>query len=325
MMTAAEALVETAVMPVLHDRKIRIAFVGLWYPLWMGRYMYEALARRPDVELWTAGPYTARWIPWNGGMYLPASYVYKPDCPFPLNQPPEVNYDVLAKACPHEPDIWIEANAGLIARGRPRQPYIVIGTDPHVLEAAYATARRVADAFYCTQKPYMKPGDKYIAYAYDPVWHTPTAVPVRDRRHDVSLVGLAYEKRVNAMTALRSRGCNIFMENGPAYEDAKAIYHQSKIGLNWSSLEDTTARVFEVMAFGIAPLLNRVPDLMEIFKEGQDFEGFGDESELVDKAMALLKDPDRCQALGEQARKAVEPHSWDARMDQILREWGLVA
>jgi hypothetical protein len=324
MMTAVETLPDMAVLPVLHDRKVRIAFTTIWYPVAMSRYIHAALARRPDVELWTAGPYTARWIPWNGGMYLPAAYVFKPDHPFPLNQPPEVNYDVLARACPWEPDVWIEANAGLIARGRPKQPYIVIGTDPHVLEAAYATGRRVADAFYCMQKPYMKPGDKWMPYGYDPFIHSQTSVPVRDRRYDVSLVGLAYEKRVNAMTALRSLGCNTFMENGPAYEDAKAIYHQSKIGLNWSSLEDTTARVFEVMAFGIAPLLNRVPDLMEMFTEGRDFEGFGDESELVTKAMALLKDPDRCQALGEQARKAVEPHSWDARVLAMLREQSLL-
>jgi hypothetical protein len=289
----------------------------------MSRYIHAALARRLDVELWTAGPYTARWIPWNGGMYLPQSYVFRPDFPWPRGSPPEVNYDVLAANCPWQPDVWIEANAGLLAHGRPRQPYVVIGTDPHVLEAAYALPRRVADAFYCMQRPYMKSGDKYMAYGYDPQWHTPTTVPLAERKYDVSLVGLAYEKRVNAMTSLRSRGLQTYLENGPAYEDAKAIYHQSKIGLNWSSLEDTTARVFEVMAFGIAPLLNRVPDLMAMFREGQDFEGFSSEEELVAKTLALLKDPDRCQALGEQARRAVEPHSWDARVAAMLREQGL--
>jgi glycosyltransferase involved in cell wall biosynthesis len=303
------------------DRPLRIAYTCIWYPVAMGRYIHDALVRRPNTEVWSAGPYTGRWIPWKGGMFLPEAYAFKPSFPMPLANVAEVNYNLLQTKVPWEPDVWIEANAGLRAVGRPKQKYVVIGTDPHVLD--YTPARKSADLFFSMQRPYMKPGDKWMPYGYDPIWHTPTSKPVRERKYDIALVGLDYANRREAIAIMESKGHATYLQNGPAYGDARDIYHDTKIGLNWSSLQDTTARVFELMAFGIAPLLNRVPDLMQMFQEGRDFEGFSTMQELQDKAEALLANPDHCQALGDQARQSVEPHSWDNRVADLLKECGL--
>lgn len=321
-MTLMEAT-ELALAPKVLGRPLRVAFTCIWYPVAMGRYIHDALARRMDVEVWSAGPYTARWIPWKGGMFLPQSYVFKPTFPMPLGDRPTVNYAQLAAQAPWTPDLWIEANAGLHAIGRPKEPYVVIGTDPHVLD--YTAARASADAFFSMQRPYMKPGDKWMPYGYDPIWHTPTPKPVAERQYDVSLVGLGYPNRQEAMAILNSKGRKTFLENGPAYADARDIYHDTKVGLNWSSLQDTTARVFELMAFGIAPLLNRVPDLMAMFNEGEDFVGFSTMQELQSQADKLLADQALCQDLGDRARVAVEPHSWDNRVDRMLKDCGAIA
>ncbi len=320
-----EAEVETAEVAALAERKLRIAFGTIWYPVAMGRYIYEALRRRPDVEVWTYGPFTGRWIPWKGGMHLPPSYVYKPDFPLPLGPgtQPTVVYGQVEAAKPWDPDAWIEANAGLAVVGRPKQPYIVIGTDPHVLD--YSACRVIADKFACMQRPYMRPGDIWMPYGYDPVWHTQTTIPIAEREWDVTLLGLEYPARVEVMRSLAAQGYRTRLENGPAYEDARDIYHRSKVGFNWSSLDDTTARVFEVMAFGIAPVLNRVPDLLQMFSEGEHFEGFSTAAEAHEKVVGLLKHPEWAEELGRKAREAVTPHTWDRRVDDLLKAVGLLS
>ena len=79
------------------------------------------------------------------------------------------------------------------------------------------------------------------------------------------------------------------------------------------------------MAFGIAPVLNRVPDLMEMFTDREHFLGFDDENEAVNAIKACIDDKDFAQALGEKAREAVRPHSWDARAQKILEKAHLVS
>ena len=308
------------------SRKIRVAFISIFYPVFMGRYLLEALRRRPDVELWTAGPYTARWIPWAGGMHLPETYVFRPDHPLPAGTPCEVPYPQLQHSVPWEPDLWLEVNSTLRAIGRPKGgTYAIVGTDPHVLD--YGPERQRADIFFGMQKPYLRPGDRWLPYGYDPVWHSPTTVPAAERKYDAALLGLHYPQRTELVRILRGSGLQVRYELGPAYEDARAIYHQARVGLNWSSLKDTTARVFEVMAFGIAPVLNRVPDLMEMFQDGVEFVGFNsdDMTGAMNAAIGLARDPDRCDALGKAARFAVEQHhSWDHRIQTLLKEVGLV-
>jgi hypothetical protein len=308
-------------------KKLRIVFSTMFYPVAMGRYMADALRRRADVELFTVGPYSGNWIPWKGGIIVPEKYVYKPDFPLALMPgvaPSTVVYGdkALLDALPWTPDLWIEANAAMPARGRPAEKFAVIATDPHVID--YADRRREADFFFNMQTPYMQPGDIWLPYAYDPNWHRPTLVPPSQRVYDAALVGLQYQHRTELVNRLRSLGLKVYFDTGPSYDDAEAIYHQSRVGLNWSSLKDTTARVFEIMAYGIAPVLNRVPDLMQMFKEGEQFFGFDSIEEGTMAALKLAQDSFMADEIGRKAQAAVAPHTWDARMDSLLREVGLL-
>lgn len=299
--------------------KIKIGFSYIAYPVAMPRYMLEALRRRDDVEIWVVGPYTGRQIPWLGGMFLPASYVDEPDYALPMSLPPTINYDAVNGMLPFTPDIWIEGNAGLNAIGRPNAgTYVVIGTDPHVID--YDGARARSDIFYAMQRPYMKPGDRWLPYGFDPIIHRKTEKSWGERENDISLVGLPYPERKAFMHQMKTRGYTTFIENGPSYEDAWAIYNNSKLGLNLSSRQDTCARVFELLGMGLPAVLNLVPDLVDMFNEGEDFVGFVGVQDGVNKAIELLEDPVRAQAIAECGHAAVQEHTWDERMEQVLIE-----
>lgn len=306
---------------------MKIAFVMIHYPVAMGRYILEALDRRDDVELWAAGPFTGRWIPWKGGMHLPAEYIREPDHPMPAGaSQPTVVYEILEKKCPFAPDLWLEVNAGLKTVGRPTAGrYAVVATDPHVLN--YDRARAQSDYFFCMQKPYSVPGDHWLPYAYDPIWHSPGGVDFDRRQYDAALVGLQYPERTKLVQELRKQGREVFYELGPSYEDARAIYHRTRVGLNWSSKEDTTARVFELMAMGVVPVLNRVPDLTEIFgrdADGHAYLGFSDQAEAVAAVNWALENPDKSETIILNAIEAVRPHTWDARAETILETVNLL-
>lgn len=297
------------------DSKLKIAFTYLAYPVAMSRYMLDALQRRDDVEILSCGPFSNTWIPWKSGIFLPTTYIKKPDFPLPSGSP--INYAWLAKQLPWVPDLWLEGNAGLASQDVPKGFYAVVGTDPHVID--YTRLRNQANIFFCMQKPYMKPGDVWLPYAYDPWWHSPTGIPWAEREYDVSLIGLMYQQRAEVMTKLTAAGRKVFFDTGPAYGDARKIYHNTRVGFNWSSRLDTTARVFELMALGIPAVLNRVPDLMEMFVDGRDFVGFDSEQGALGAIDQLLADPEYAAAIARGGLKTVEPHTWDARMDYLLK------
>lgn len=309
----------------MRRKTLRIIVTYIAYPVAMARYFHEALLRRNDVQVWSAGPYTGRWIPWGGGMNLPEEYLLRLNHPTSLTQPPMVSYPVLEREKPWEPDLWLEVNAGMTALGKPvSAPLAMVLTDPHVLGDFYHPQRSRADFVFGMQTPYLKPGDIWLPYAYSPWWHKPSEIPWKDRKYDAALLGLQYQSRNQLVAALRSKGLRVAYELGPAYGDAMAIYHNTRVGLNWSSLQDTTARCFELMAFGLPAVMNRVPDLMGMFKDGEDFVGFDGLEDAVAHVEGLLAAPERAQKIGANARNSVEPHTWDSRIETILKEVGLI-
>ena len=64
---------------------MKIVLSGMYYPVAIVRYFEAALRRRPDVELFTMGPFTGTFIPWNGGMNLKPEYAKAPDLELPMD------------------------------------------------------------------------------------------------------------------------------------------------------------------------------------------------------------------------------------------------
>ena len=136
-------------------------------------------------------------------------------------------------------------------------------------------------------------------------------------RH-AALVGMRYQNRDMWITALQGKDVDVLYQTGPVFAEANTIYNSSAIGLNWSSLEDTNARCYEVMAMGCAGVFNIVPDLMDLFKEGKHFLGFTNIQEGVNQVMRLIEDDDLRRSIADAGRVAVREHTYDARISTIL-------
>ncbi len=294
---------------------MKIVLSGIFYPMAILRYFEAALKRRDDVELFTVGPCTGAWIPWANGMHLPAKYAVQPDFALPKIQ----NYvpiGYVENQLPWTPDLWLQIDAGFYLHGKPDAgKNVIVGTDPHVLE--YGQQRTFADQFYCMQTPYMAAGDRYLPYAYDPKWHKPEE---QEENYDVCLIGLHYADRNQLVDRLRGHGLKVYYDLGPSFDEARALYNQAPIGLNWSSLQDLTARVFELLGMKRLAVVNKVPDLDTFFQDGQDLIAFDNIDEAVSQVIWYKENREEAQKIAEQGHETVKEHTWDNRIRTILSE-----
>jgi len=301
--------------------KIKIVFTSIFYPMFLGRYFLNALERRDDVELWTAGVFTGTWIPWANGMNLPQKYVYTPNQVFPREStayhiPPAMTTP------PWQPDLWLHVDAGWGWNKRPNAKITArIQTDPHVLKQHY-NASRYYDFEFCMQTPYMQPNEIFLPYAYDPTIHYPTE---DEKEYDGCIIGLQYEKRTMLVNRLRARGYNLLYDIGIVYDENRVAYNKSRVAISWSSLLDLPARVWEGMGMALPVLTNRLPDLNKFFVEGEHYLGFETVQEAEEKFIWAIENYEKAKEIGEKAHQLVSSeHTYDARIQFLLEKVGLV-
>lgn len=293
--------------------KLKIVFSQIFYPVSIGRYLEFALDRCNDVEVYKVGPFSGNWIPWAGGMTLPEKYAKQPDLPLSMNGA-RIPISFIEHKLPWQPDLWLQVDAGFHFQGKPQHSQnFIIGTDPHVLN--YDHQRQLADKFFCMQAHYARSGDEYLPYAYDPIYHSPEKQP---RNYDVCLIGLHYENRNKLVNELKDRGINVFYSLGPSFDEARTLYNQAPIGINWSSLQDLTARVFELLGMHRLAVVNDVPDLSHFFVDERDLIVFETIDEAIEKIVHYLDNSSETEIIAEQGHKTVQAHTWDARIEQIL-------
>jgi hypothetical protein len=301
--------------------KIKIVFAYLAYPMSMAGWFRRALERRSDVELWITGPFTGSFIPWAGGMNLPEKYVRPVDFALPpqFTTPP---WSMIKAQLPWKPDLVLQVDAGFNFADKPDCLTATVATDPHVLD--YSLPRSYSDKFFNMQKCYSEPGDIYCPYAFDPTVLYPDPLIPEDA--DCCLIGLHYENRNEWIRQLRARGHSVIYELGPIFDEYRQLNCRASIGLNWSSLNDVCARVFEIMGMGRTPVLNRVPDLEKLgLIENTHHYGFSSMDEAVQKVEIALKNPDEAHQIAKNAHDKVwKEDTWDLRVEQILKECGLL-
>lgn len=301
--------------------KIRVLLMYIVYPMAIGTFFKNALMRRDDVDLIVCGPYTASWIPWQGGYNVPMKYAIPPTIPLPVApNVGRVPYDAVRAKLPQNwvPDVVINIDAGITWTSKPNQGYAVgVGTDAHVLD--YEHDRKISDKFFNMHPHYSKPGDYQLHYAYDPGIHFPLFM---DKEYDAALIGMPYESRNKLATALRNANVKLLYENGPVFDEYRELNSRAKVGLNWSSLDDLVARVFELMAMGLPPVINRVPDLPLFFEEGVHYLGFDKVDEAVSQVKYLLDNSAVRETIAENALRGVQPYTYDSLVDIILKEAG---
>jgi hypothetical protein len=307
-------------------KKIRCVLSAIWYPMAMASWFWRAFERRKDIELFVAGPFTGDYIPWLYGMRLPQKYIRTPDFPLPqqtINQ--SIPSSVIEYQLPWTPDIWVQIDAGWHLSDRPKAGVVVhVQTDPHVLKPQYVLPKSYSDINFCMQLQYSEAGEIYLPYAADETVHYP--MPEVDKIYDACLIGLQYPTRNDLVSRLQFRGLSVKYETGLVYDEYRLAYNQSKIALNWSTLDDIPARFFEGMAMKLAVVSNVVPDMEKLgFIEGTDFMGFHTLDEADNEVKQLLVDEGlRCWIAENGYRKVMEKHLWKYRVNQILETAKLI-
>ena len=297
------------------------------YPFCLASYFRRALERRNDVELYTCGEFFGQWIPWNGGMDIPMKYPNHVDLPLPRGMD-RVSWTNIKHRLPWKPDLIINVDAGFHLTSKPDVPYYVVATDPHVLGDWYAQVRPLADKFFNMQgTPYIQDKDVWLPYAFDPTVHYPEYPnPENKKTFDACIVGLHYPQRIEWANRLRQAGVKTHMSIGDIYDEYRNMNNRAWIGLNWSSLEDVTARVFEIMAMRLVPVINRLPGLDELgFEDGRHYLGFSNMDEAVEKVLWAKSNPDFANQIALEAYQFVHNHdmTYDNRIRQILSEFGV--
>lgn len=298
--------------------KKRILFAYLAFPFTIANYFRHALEKRPDVELVTVGVYTGDWIPWNGGMRLPARYVKDVDLKLPqsIKTP---SWEMIEKKLEGRFDLVINVDAGFHFSTKPNIPYAVVATDPHVLDVWYSKVRPITDYFFNTQYSYVKDGDIVLPYACSPDHHF--AMSDIKKEYDASLIGLHYDNRTKLVETLRHKGYKVLYEIGAVWDEYRIENNKATIGLNWSSLQDINARTLEMMAMRQVPVINRLPYLEKLgLEENRHYLGFDSVEEAVEKVEWALKNPDQANAIANVAHNLVhEHHTYDLRCEAILK------
>lgn len=217
-------------------------------------------------------------------------------------------------------DLWLEVDAGFYLDPKPETGIVAhVATDPHVL--SYDRQRQLADYFFGMQTPYLRNGDIYLPYAYDPTTHY---YKEEAYEHDVCMIGLHYQQRTELINRLLSRNLRVFYSIGQIFDEYREMYNKSKIGINWSSRLDMNARVWELAAMGVPAVQNTVPDMKTFFVPGEHYLEFTDVNGAEKQVMILMSDPDMAIEMANAAMRKVEPHTYDARVQQILERVGLL-
>jgi spore maturation protein CgeB len=92
-------------------------------------------------------------------------------------------------------------------------------------------------------------------------------------------------------------------------------------------LNDVTARVFEIMAMRLCPVLNRLPGLDYMgFVEDKHYLGFSSMDEAVEKVLWVKNHREYADKIAQIAYGFVHERNmtWDSRVDQILKTVGLL-
>ena len=316
--------------------KIVLAYKA--YPFAIASYFRRALERRHDVELYTVGEFFGQEIPWAGGMTIPMKYENKVDIPLPKGMQ-RIPWQIVEGRLPWKPDLVLNIDAGFHFSTKPNVPMALVATDPHVLGEWYKEVRPITTKFFNMQTSYIESGDEFLPYAFDPTVHYPEHVSYREKylvesdlpntekEYDCSIVGLHYPQRDEWVARLRALGIKVNYRIGDIYDEYRLENNKAWIGLNWSSLQDVTARVFEIMAMKLVPVLNRLPGLDALgFVEGQHYLGFSSMQEAVDKVQWAIANPDFSKQIALQAYQKVhwEEMSYDSRIQQIFSTMGIL-
>jgi spore maturation protein CgeB len=305
--------------------KIKLLLAWKAFPFTMASYFLRAIQRRDDIELVTCGEFYGQWIPWANGIEIPMKYLNEVDIPLPRGMDRPAWEIVKPHLSSWQPDLVLNIDSNFHFSTKPDAPYAVVGTDPHVLTPWYSQVKPIADWFFGMQPSYLQGNDIILPYAFDKDAHYPDETV--EKEYDCCMVGLHYAHRDEWVRRLREVGITVNYRIGDIYDEYREENNKARIGLIWSSMQDVIARVFEVMAMRMIPVMNRLPGLDFLgFEEGRHYLGFSTMDEAVSQVKWAKEHPDFANQIANNAYRFVHERNmtWDARVEQILKDCKLV-
>jgi spore maturation protein CgeB len=233
---------------------------------------------------------------------------------------------MISDQLPWKPDLSLTVDAGFSYISKPDCLSAHVATDPHVLD--YTIGRKNSDFFFNMQYSYLQPKDILLPYAFDPTTHFPTQTGFdNNKEYDAVLIGLHYPNRNEWVSRLQAKGIKVNYRIGDIYDEYREENNKAWIGLDWSSLQDVNARVFEMMAMRLVPILNRLPGLDYMgFEDGQHYLGFSSMEEAVSQVQWAISHREFAEQIALNAYQFVNERgmTWDSRVRTILETTGLL-
>lgn len=292
---------------------ILLAFIH--YPVSSGTFLKRAFARLGH-DTRSLGPCTGREV-W--GLEVPEQYVQVPDFltnwqtgrPFP---------DMGAvDALGWQPDLIVTSDSQFTITGKGRAPHVLFGMDNHVRNYRQLEAEGAAwDSLYVAHSwgaRIGEPGVYHCPPGYDPDAHTDLGT---ERKLDVCLIGYPYAERMALSEAFIKAGMSGLFAIGVLWDRYNAAYNQAKIAIVKSINGDVPQRFLENMAQGCCVLADKLDDAPKLgFVAGADYWPYKDTADAVQQARFIL-DTEIWPALAASGKKKVQPHTWDARAEQVM-------
>lgn len=180
----------------------------------------------------------------------------------------------------------------------------------------YACVSSTATLRYCQERGYERA--RFIAFAADPEYHRPYAVP---REFPFVAVWHNCEGRVAASAAALKRwpGGWVTWRGNEMYAETIC---RGKCALNWLRGDIVNMRVFEVMATGTPLITTRHPDMAWYgFVEGEHYIGYDHENidEMIEGIAWVNAYPAEAKVMAAKAREFVlENHTYRHRAKEAL-------
>jgi hypothetical protein len=287
---------------------VKLLVAAEHHPITPARYMVEAFAALPDVDVRHIG---------NGrGGNTGFSDDARPD----LTWEPQGDYQH------HWPDwkpdviLYLETISDYYHHeGYAKVPHIWYHVEGLMDNVMPGMAHYFHAASYGPNWDKVPEKMTWLPPAYDPRWHTPSAIPWEEREYDVCLVGRLGDRRDKYIKAFRAVGLKVFWGVGYINEDYAAIYHNSRLSLIDHFRGIVPMRTFESAAMGNLLFSQWFADYDKL-----GIQGVVHLPENIETAVAfakgILRQPDKCKQLVAQSMAWVQPHTYAARAQTIV-DW----
>lgn len=162
--------------------------------------------------------------------------------------------------------------------------------------------------------------------------------PRKEKKHDVVFVGSNYGLRGKLVEAIIAAGINITAfgpgwPNGPigaeksaeVFGEAKIILGTGTIGYN-NDVFTIKLRDFDAPMAGALYITHRNPDLLTLFKEGEEIECYLTFDECIEKIKFYLTNPDKLNKIANAGfLRARRDHTWEKRIGDTFRLIGILS